>query len=233
MVQMSWAQNFDVWDGHTVKEPRYYTPYQSCHGVYNCIEIKTAAELAWLQEYYTTEYISFEWYDSRSSMYCRSSLRYAVDVVLTADLDMTAVKWEPIGFNKHSHYEYPLRTTFYGNGHTIRLNIDGHTGENYQGLFAVNYGTVKDLHIDGVIKVDNMRLVGGICGYNTGTIENCWVSANVESNHWNVYHYADLGGVCGWNNGTVKYCCMTGNVKNTAQKSEPAWVGLALAVHIK
>ena len=219
IVQMSWAQNFDVWDGHTVKEPRYYTPYQSCHGVYNCIEIKTAAELAWLQEYYTTEYISFEWYDSRSSMYCRSSLRYAVDVVLTADLDMTAVKWEPIGFNKHSHYEYPLRTTFYGNGHTIRLNIDGHTGENYQGLFAVNYGTVKDLHIDGVIKVDNMRLVGGICGYNTGTIENCWVSANVESNHWNVYHYADLGGVCGWNNGTVKYCCMTGNVKNTAQNA--------------
>lgn len=104
IVQMSWAQNFDVWDGHTVKEPRYYTPYQSCHGVYKCIEIKTAAELAWLQENFTEPYFSFEWYDGRSSMYCRTSLR-DVDVVLTADLDMTAVKWEPIGFNnEHSYY---------------------------------------------------------------------------------------------------------------------------------
>ena len=29
MVQGTQAQNFDVWDDHTVKEPRYYTPYQS------------------------------------------------------------------------------------------------------------------------------------------------------------------------------------------------------------
>ena len=75
---------------------------------------------------------------------------------------------------------------------------------------------VKNLHVDGKIKVGNARMVGGIAGDNYGTIENCWVSADVESDHYSTYD-ADLGGIAGWNEsgGKIRYCCMTGNVTNT------------------
>lgn len=73
-------------------------------------------------------------------------------------------------------------------------------------------GTVKNLHVD--VDIDcKMRLVGGICGENNGTIENCWVSGYVRS-EWTGSGYSKVGGIAGENNGTIKYCCMSGNVYN-------------------
>lgn len=124
------------------------------------------------------------------------------------DLDMSAVSWNPLPkFNK----------TFDGNGHTIRIKIDGAT-DNYQGLFKEigSEGVVKNLKLEGNIHCSESRLVGGICGQNDGKIENCCVSADVSSD-WHDSGAAvtgQVGGICGENNGTVQYCCMTGNVAN-------------------
>ncbi len=215
VVQGAWAQNFDVWDGVTTKKPSGYydDPEDDWY-----ITINSAAELAFVMQNYkpdpTYEFYNLPWPPFvLGSVVSRASCE--VNFILNADVDMTAGTWIPIGTNWEEKRFYKR---FYGNGHTVRLKIDGAT-DNYQGMFAVVNGLVTNLRVDGRISCGNARLVGGICGYNTGTIENCWVSADVESNHWNVYHYADLGGVCGWNDGTVKYCCMTGNVKNTAKNA--------------
>ena len=94
-------------------------------------------------------------------------------------------------------------------------------------MFAVigKEGTVQDLHLEGIVKEYDYRMVGGICGNNYGTIRNCWVSANVESTHYSAYD-ADLGGICGWNDsgGKIEYCCMTGNVTNTGGNSGVAGI---------
>ena len=72
---------------------------------------------------------------------------------------------------------------------------------------------MRNLHVTGDIHCKNSRLVGGIAGENDGTIENCWVSANVRSD-WKGDGYAKVGGIAGENNGTIEYCCMTGSVTN-------------------
>ena len=104
-----------------------------------------------------------------------------------------------------------------GNGHTIKIKISD-VNDNYQGLF---YGigenaTVKNLHVVADIHCAKSRLVGGICGENDGTIENCWVSGTVRSD-WkepSSAYTAKVGGIAGENNGTVRYCCVTANVQN-------------------
>ena len=52
----------------------------------------------------------------------------------------------------------------------------------------------------------NEAYVGGVCGYNDGTVTNCYNTGNVTGN------YAYVGGVCGNSWGTVTNCYNTGNV---------------------
>ena len=192
----AWAQNFDVWDGHTTTRPSQYGK----HGGYS---INSAAELAYIRDHWNEETgwknmdtgKIYHWYDTSYS--------------LTTNIDMGNTSWVPLGTFED--------VTFYGEGHTIRINIDGAT-DNYQGLFAKigSDATVRDLHIIGNVKCSDSRLVGGIAGQNDGTIKNCWVSADVSSD-WNESasaYKAKVGGIAGENNGTIEYCCMTGNVTN-------------------
>ena len=194
VAQGTWAQNFDVWDGHTTTRPSQYDK----HGGY-CIN--SAAELAYIRDHWDEEtgwHSTDKYYRWRDTYY-----------TLTTNIDMGNTSWVPLGTFED--------VTFYGEGHTIRINIDGAT-DNYQGLFAkIGSGaTVRDLHIIGNVKCSRSRLVGGIAGQNDGTIKNCWVSADVSSD-WNESasaYRAKVGGIVGENNGTIEYCCMTGNVTN-------------------
>ena len=90
--------------------------------------------------------------------------------------------------------------------------VGGITGENGRG------GIVKGCHVMGTIKgTESAKYVGGITGDNsTGDPEivNCWVEADVSSEHDNAVTSALVGGIAGRNQGKVSYCCMTGNVTN-------------------
>lgn len=123
---------------------------------------------------------------------------------------MIAASWTPLGHGSDNAFE----GTFYGENHTIRIYISN-TSDNKQGLFAEigTSGKVQDLHLTGIINVGNARMVGGIAGDNYGTIENCWVSADMASSHYSG-NDADLGGIAVWNESgaTIQFCCMTGNV---------------------
>lgn len=198
VAQGAWA---DTWDGHTTSRPDHNV---SSNGF--TIYIKSSAELAYLRDNWKE--LAFTYPNYSEPFVYEKVYYYQCNIELQADLDMSVVSWKPIP---------KLEKSFNGNGHTIRLNISGAT-DNYQGLFEQIASGVKvaDLHVAGNITCTSSRLVGGIAGENDGTIENCWVSADVSSdwsNSWSGYT-GKVGGICGENNGTVQFCCMSGNVTN-------------------
>ena len=103
--------------------------------------------------------------------------------------------WTPIGY---------YTGTFDGKGHTISgiyINNDGY----YQGLFGRigEGGTVKDLGIeDSWIKGGNN--VGGIAGYSSGNIEDCYNTGSVRGGY--------VGGIAGYSGGSITDCYNEGEV---------------------
>ena len=210
-AQGAWAQFSepvvydDVWDGVTTTKPSY--DYSN-----HWVVIETAAELAYIRDYWMT---SSDWEDN--NQYRR------LNYFLNANIDMgDDVSWTPIGAGS---VDWSLRGSFNGNYHTIRIHIKD-ADDNYQGLFSIILDQVINLHVAGKIECNQARYVGGICGLNLGgRIRNCWVSADVSSN-WQESgsaYYACVGGIAGDNRynhngieqkGTIEYCCMTGNVSN-------------------
>lgn len=153
-------------------------------------------------------------------------------VVLLADVDGMD---RTIGSNSKK-----FAGTFDGNFHTIGLSING---SSYQGLFAYNNGTIKNLALTG--SVNGAMYSGCLCGYNNGVIESCVNYANgsfagsyvggiagfnskkatvincINSGNINVTTAAGYcGGIAGSNSGTIKNCCNTGTV-GSSKKSFP------------
>ena len=136
------------------------------------------------------------------------------DAKLMNDIDLNGSEenpWTPIGNSESTAYT----GTFDGNGKTISgLYIDSRA--NYQGLFGYvgSEGTVQNLTVTGSVTSNvTESKVGGVVGYNGGTVENCYntgkVSAPDSGNSGNNF----VGGVVGGNNGgTVENCCNIGEV---------------------
>ena len=59
---------------------------------------------------------------------------------------------------------------------------------------------------DGVVGYSS----GGVVGYNSGTVENCYNTGNMSAN----ISVGISGGVVGWNSGIVENCYNTGNVSD-------------------
>ena len=208
VVQGSWAQSYDVWDGVTTTKPEY-TAFVD--GGY--FEIHTAAELAYICQHF-----------NESSGYHNKSYSEQ-NYHLMADLDMGDKNWEPLGWaGKHDALGDYLGLTspasfqarFFGNYHKIRINIF-ESVTKYQGLFAVigEKAYVERLTVEGRIAPKDSRYVGGIAGRNKGSIFDCVVKADVSSG-WSDFFLTEcrIGGIVGENDGKIDYCCMTGNVEN-------------------
>ena len=112
--------------------------------------------------------------------------------------------WNPIGSFSNSY-----KGTFDGNGKTISGLYIGTTANN-QGLFGYvgTGGTVKDLTVSGTV-TGTGDYVGGVVGYNNGTVENCYNTGSVSG-------LDSVGGVAGWNDGSVENCYNTGKVSGGA-----------------
>ncbi|MCL2155221.1 MAG: hypothetical protein FWH53_06115 [Leptospirales bacterium] len=112
--------------------------------------------------------------------------------------------WTPIG-GQSTQYT----GTFDGNGKTIAdLTITGTTA-NYLGLFGhTDTGSeVMNLAlVDVNISVTDSNNVGGIAGYNRGTIQNCYVTGSVSSTTTSSTASTPVGGIAGNNTGSVKNC---------------------------
>lgn len=96
--------------------------------------------------------------------------------------------------------------TFDGGGHTITAAISGTT---YQGLFAYNNGTIRNLAVAGTVA--GSMYGGCICGYNNGTIESC---VNYAAG---TFTGSYVGGFAGFNGKTasITNCINRGTVTTT------------------
>lgn len=122
---------------------------------------------------------------------------------LTADIDLDGKEWTPIG-TKDSQFA----GKFSGNGKTIRnLTVGG--GDN-SGLFAYSSGEIKDVYLEKIDITTTMN-AGGVCAFNSGTIEGCGVlSGTIICSNPNG---GQLGGICMENSGTISRCFSNASVK--------------------
>ena len=134
--------------------------------------------------------------------------------VLTADITLPIdTNWTPIGKDKDHMYN----GTFDGDGHTISgLHCSVSSGD-VAGLFGVigSSGVVKNVGIADssvVATTGQDAYAGGVCGWNTGTIENCYNTGDVSGTGTSTDGSGYAGGVCGWNTGTIENCYNTGEV---------------------
>jgi len=93
-------------------------------------------------------------------------------VVLKADINLNGSEsnqWTPIGTSS-TRFE----GTFDGQNHKIENMYLNNVGlQEDQGLFGVNYGTIKNLKVVNATIKDGNRNTGVIAGINVGRIENC------------------------------------------------------------
>jgi len=136
--------------------------------------------------------------------------------------DITDTYYVPIGTNSSTgtgtEGTYYFNGTFDGNGHKISgLDFTSFTSNTYQyvGLFGLvgSTGHIKNLSVEGTISADpnyDKIYLGGIVGYNLGTIENCSSSISIDyqdSTDFEIY----AGGIAGCNKGTIQNCYYAGS----------------------
>lgn len=118
------------------------------------------------------------------------------DAVLTNDIDMTGVKWTPIG-TKDSAF----KGEFDGQGHFITSLTVSDTSLEYAGLFGyvTDHATIKNLGVFG--EFSGGEYVGGIAGYSENSeITNCFFIGTVSGTNTNGIANEDTIG------DTVKNC---------------------------
>ena len=135
----------------------------------------------------------------------------------TADIDLTGVTWEPIGYSGG----YYFAGNYDGDGHTISNATS--TGKNDANGFAtagifgwVAFGSVENLHVKNANFVatgqNNYSYVGGIAGVCYGSsIKNCSVeNSSLESRRNNNNNCA--GSIVGYSTGgTFEKCAAENN----------------------
>ena len=119
--------------------------------------------------------------------------------------------WTPIGYYNSSSDYVLYSGTFDGQGHTISGLYFNAPSTNYVSLFGYlgSGGEIKNV---GVIDsyFNGRFAVGGVCGWNKGTITGCYNTGTVSGS-------GDIvGGVCGYNWSTITDCYNTGTVSGSA-----------------
>ncbi len=139
----------------------------------------------------------------------------------TADIDLTGVSWEPIGYSG----SYYFAGNYDGDGHSItnavstgKVDPDGFATAGIFGWVA--FGSVENLHVKNAnfvaIGQNNYSYVGGIAGVCYGSsIENCSVvNSSLESKRNNNNNCA--GSIVGYSTGgTFEKCAAENNQVKT------------------
>jgi len=123
---------------------------------------------------------------------------------LKADLDLAT---EP------NFYIPYLAAEFHGNGHKIR-NLNFNLFLSRVGLFGyiASSGKVSEVRVE-TVNISGRRAVGGLSGWNGGTVSNSYSSGSVTASSGSV------GGLVGVNDGTVS------NSYSTAGVTGQGWIG--------
>ena len=136
--------------------------------------------------------------------------------------------WTPIGwYDEVTEIEFFFNGVFDGNGNTIifDVNVADCANDTY-GVFGSigSTGSVTNLTVDGSLTIRGSKdyYVGGIAGYNYGTVTNSQSSVDVTVESTGDTQVS-AGGIVGWNDGTISNCSATGAV--TAKSLTSAYAG--------
>ncbi|MCR5044096.1 MAG: hypothetical protein K6A93_08190 [Bacteroidaceae bacterium] len=125
--------------------------------------------------------------------------------------------WVPIGVSDNVACSF--KGTFEGQGYTISITISTSVYPAL-GLFGYLHGIVQHLKVDGQFIITEKSLttcVGGIAGYNKGTISECANLAKIIG--------TTAGGIAGENNGTITNCYNRGNILATGDGEGTYYLG--------
>jgi signal transduction histidine kinase len=160
---------------------------------------------------------------------------HGIKVVLNGDIDLKGEDFVPIPI---------FSGIFDGAGYSIKgLSIEVE-GSNH-GLFRYldEGATIKNLKVQGIVTpVGDKSTIGGLVGYNRGTIENCEFSGYIRGRDivgglvgWNgktgiikdsgakgaIYGKRKIGGIAGYNMGTIIGCSNEFSVNTTVEEYKP------------
>nr|AGS52201.1 large exoproteins involved in heme utilization or adhesion [uncultured bacterium contig00052] len=123
----------------------------------------------------------------------------------------TAIGWTEIGASLNNTFQ----GTFDGN-HKVISGVYINTTSDYQGLFGYvgSGGIIKNLGVTAS-HIKGKSYVGGLVGYNAGTIINSYATGNVSANGYSPY----VGGLVGYNTGSISNSYATGNVSDIGGSS--------------
>ena len=126
--------------------------------------------------------------------------------------------WQPIGQNE----TYYFGGYFDGDNHTVTLYLTT-SSMQYLGIFGyAKNGSLSNLNSAGQVNrtsAASNAYAGGICGYSTSSITNCYNTSIISSksssgSHNNCTSYA--GGICGYSTSSITNCNNTGNISSTS-----------------
>ena len=145
----------------------------------------------------------------------------SANAVLTADIvvnenvlkpdgtlnEGTFKEWTPIGNTCNGSYS-PYTGIFEGQNHTISGLYFKKENTSEVGFFGYNGGKISNV---GILNsyFCGFSQVGGVCGYNSSTITNCYNKGVVDGT---ADRASSFGGVCGCNLGILTNCYNTGIV---------------------
>ncbi|MBR4022588.1 MAG: hypothetical protein IKI94_08360 [Ruminococcus sp.] len=165
----------------------------------NIYQISNAGELYWFMENVNAGNTS-------------ANAVLTADIVVNESLEGNPRKWFPIGYwydrNGDGYKEDVYYTgIFDGQNHTISGLYFNNFNQVCIGLFGQISKSAEIKNV-GVINsfFSGNNNIGGICGYNYGTITNCYNTDDVTGLSDNV------GGVCGYNYNTITNCNNAGDV---------------------
>ena len=128
--------------------------------------------------------------------------------VLTSDIDLAGIEWQPIGhmdLEVPDNYSVMFFGSFDGQGHKIsNISFRSDTPVCGVGLFGMSLGKVCNLTIENIQIIctdDSSMAIGGVVGYNMGTIHDVVLTGENDIAGINC-----TGGISGGNMGTVYNC---------------------------
>ena len=166
------------------------------------------------------------------------STSWSKNYVLGANINLGGAEITPIGYGST-----PFTGKFSGGGHIVSNFEINKPEEICVGLFGYNKGLIMNVGVEKA-EINGYNFVGGVCGFNLGTVMNCYNAGTVSGdsdvggvcglsktdddgtntaivancyNTGTVSGDGDVGGVCGSNDGTVTNCYNTGAVSGTGR----------------
>ena len=131
------------------------------------------------------------------------------------DIDMSGYSYTPIS----SFYG-----TYDGAGYGIK-NLSCSVSSSRTGLIGANYGTVKNVHIEGCYVYCSTLTEAVFCGaiagrnYQDGQVINCSVTGSVQATSMGAGTEVYVGGVVGLNQGLVQNCRNSASVTGSSSSA--------------